>query len=125
MVAISRQYGHYDFEDTGYNTPKTVYDNYCKDARAYEYYGHNYDTYLTNIIDAIMEHESFDIDNCMATQYGGDGNDTYLTQSQTLGSSKDPDFMSTCNDLNIDHCADNKVIADFNYPDKKILLHGS
>ena len=120
MVAISRQYGHVDYEDDGYNTPKTVYDNYCKDARAYEYYGHNYETYLTNIIDAIMENENPDVDYPMVTQYGGDDNGTYLTQSLTLGPSKDADLIGTCDDLNINHCSDNKVFADFNYPDKRM-----
>ena len=120
MVAISIQYGLYAYEDDGYNTHKMVYDNSCKDARAYEYYGHNYDTYLANIIDAIIKYENSDVDNCEATQYGGDGNDTYLTHTQNLGSSKDPDFRSTCGDLNVNHCLDNKVIPEFNYPDKKI-----
>ena len=120
MVAISRQYGHFDYEDDGYNTPKTVYDNYCKDTRVYEYYGHDYETYLTNIIDAIMQNENPDVDYPMVTQYGGNNSGTYLTQSLTLGSSKDADFLDTCDDLNINHCSDNRVFADFNYPDKRI-----
>ena len=120
MVAISRQHGHVDYEDEGYNTPKTVYDNYCKDTRAYEYYGHNYETYLTNIIDAIMQNENLDVDYPMVTQYGGNDSGTYLTQSLTLGSSKDADLMDTCDNLNTNHYSDNRVFADFNYTDKRI-----
>ena len=50
MMAISKPNGMEASEDVGFNTPKTVYDNYRKDTRDYEYYGHNYDIYLTKII---------------------------------------------------------------------------
>ena len=92
-MAIPGQYRHDAYKDDGYNTPKTVYDNYCKDARAYEYCGHNYDICLTKIIDAIMKYENPGFDNYVATQSGGDGNDTYRTQSQSVDSSQDSKFM--------------------------------
>ena len=63
MVAISKQHGLEICKDVGYNTPKTVYDNYCKDVRAYQYYGHSYDTHLTMIIDAIINHENLDLNS--------------------------------------------------------------
>ena len=71
MMAIPRTYVQDACEVVGYNTPKTVYDNYCKDIRAYEYYGYNYDIYMTNIIYVIIRDEYPDFDNYVASQSDG------------------------------------------------------
>ena len=119
MVAISKQYGLETCKDIGYNTPKTVYDNYCKDARAYEYYGHNYDTYLTKIIDAIMSYENPDSNSHMATVLDNDNDNTHLVQNQGMSSQGNPELTRVDVTHGNGH-SDNKGVVDFNYPDKRI-----
>ena len=119
MMDIHRTYVYDACEVVGYNTPETVYDNYCKDIRAYEYYGHNYDTYMTNIIDAIIREENPDFDNYVASQSDGGFCNTQSIQIHNRASPSGSNLIHIAND-DIHHCSDNGIVADFNYPDKRI-----
>ena len=75
--------------------------------------------YMTNITDAIIRDEDPDFDNYVASQSDGG---FYNTQSIQIHNSTSPsgsNLTNIAND-NIYHCSDNGIVADFNYPDKRI-----
>ena len=119
MMAISKPNGLEASEDAGCNTPKTVYDNYCKDIRAYEYYGHNYDTYLTKIIDAIMNQENPDSSSHMAMDCDNDNDNTYLTQDRSSYPQGNLELARVEVTYAKGHSYSEGAV-DFNYPDKRI-----
>ena len=120
MVAIPGQFGHIAYENDGYNTPRTVYDNYCKDVWSYEYYGHDYGVYITKIIDTMMECGNPDSDKYMLTQFDDRDYEIHHSKSQTVGASQTSKSTGTRDDLNSNLCSDNRAVVDFNYPDKNI-----
>ena len=67
MAAICRQYDAP--QCTLYNSPERVYGNYCKDLRAYEYYGCTYEEYITDISDIMITDDNPENDNFWVTQY--------------------------------------------------------
>ena len=119
MMAISKPNGLEASEDAGFNTPRTVYDNYRKDIRAYEYYGHNYDIYLTKIIDAIMNQENSDSSSHMAIACDNNNDNTYLTQDQSWYPQGNPELARAKVSYAKGH-SDSEGVVDFNYPDKRI-----
>ena len=102
MGAISKQLA---CQYVGLKTPKTVYDNYCKDIRAYEYYGYTYEEYLTNIVDAIRDDKP-NSDSYVATQSDNDISNIQIILEQGKGLSRDIDTTSTHCDLNTIPCSD-------------------
>ena len=76
MVAICSRY---DARQCNvYNNPGFVYDNYCKDLRAYKYYGFTHEGYVTNITDTIISDDNPDTNNCLMVQSATDMNDLYI-----------------------------------------------
>ena len=100
--------------------PKLTYDNYCKDQQVWQYYQCDYVTYLTKIIDALIDNDNQEItdhdikhDNDLGEQISQQDSPKGITPSENK--SKELSDRKT------------KIFSirpsqarDFNYPDKKV-----
>ena len=100
--------------------PKLTYDNYCKDQQVWHYYQCDYVTYITKIIDALIDNDNQEItdydikhDNDLGEQISQQDSPKGITPSEN--ESKELSDRET------------KIFSirpsqarDFNYPDKKV-----
>ena len=99
---------------------KLTYDNYCKDQQVWQYYQCDYVTYMTKIIDALIENDNqkitdYDLnhDNDLGEQITQQDSPKGITlhenESKELSDGKTKNFSVITSQA-----------RDFNYPDKKV-----